>query len=129
MLLRASDTEREVSLIRSLPGAPRQCCVLPGARIGHRLRRPRVEARRREAVRFVDVFLSLDAFAAFLAAVFRVAPLRGAGFLARTLRAAFLVAARFSPTLALGPLRALRLGPATGLSLWIRLATRRRLLA
>jgi hypothetical protein len=97
--------------------------------MGHRLRRPCVEARRREAVRFVDVFLSLDAFAVFLAAIFLVAPLRGAGFLARTLRATFLVAARFLPTLSLSPLRALRLGPATGFSLWTRLAARRRLLA
>jgi hypothetical protein len=80
-------------------------------------------------MRFVDVFRSLDAFAVFLAAVFLVAPLRGAGFLARTLRPTFLVAARFLPTLALSPLRALRFGPATGFSLWMRLAGRRRLLA
>jgi hypothetical protein len=102
---------------------------LSDARTGHRLRRPRVEARPREAVRFVDVFLSLDAFAVFLAAVFLAAPLRGAGFLARTLRPAFLAVARFWPTLALTPLRARRLDPAAGFSLWIRLAARRRLLA
>jgi len=129
MLLRASDTKRQVSAIRSLPGAPRQCCVLPDEWIGHRPRRPRVGARRREAVRFVDVFLSLDAFAVFLAAIFLVAPLRGAAFLARTLRTVFLVVERFLPTLALSPLPALRFGPATGFSLRMRLAARRPLLA
>ena len=79
-------------------------------------------------MRFVDVFLILDAFAAFLAAVFLVAPLRAAGFRARTLRRAFL-AIGFLPTLVLSPLRALRLGAATGFSVRTRLAARRRLLA
>jgi len=94
-------------------------------------------------MRFVDVFLSLDAFAAFLATVFLVAPLRAAGFRLRTLRRAFLavaflavaflavafLAVAFLPTLALSPLRTLRFGAATGFSVRTRLAARRRLLA
>ena len=113
-------------------GAPRHrrhiCLVMLNERTGYRLRRPRAEVRRREAKLFVAVFLRLDTFAALRAALFLVAPLWGAGFLAMTLRAAVLVALRFLPALTL--LRALRFGPATVFTVRIgRAACRRRLTA
>jgi hypothetical protein len=74
-LCRAYDAARQAGTRGAPKNGRRICLGMLNERAGYRLRRPRVEVRRREAKLFVAVFLRLDTFAAFRAAFFLVAPL------------------------------------------------------